>query len=216
MGEDRKQRALPAAYGGNYRPAGEEAARRLAAGDPLAMAENSGAGYDAGKRVFTLSFAGETYFIGYPGGEVQSACGEPVADSDRTLLILYLVGASGLPLRGRWLSFLELPSGSHHWGPFQGDGLRPLAQTFGTAPARLREAGRKMGAAPLEMGDCGIVVPALPRLPLAVAVWQGDEEFPPRATILFDAVAPTYLDTAGLFVLGINTALRLCRAAGAR
>ena len=50
---------------------------------------------------------------------------------------------------------------------------------------------------------------ALPKLPLAAVLWDGDEEFPPSSQILFDDVATTHLTTATLWVLGCEFADRL-------
>ena len=51
------------------------------------------------------------------------------------------------------------------------------------------------------------------RLPLAAALWPGDEDLPGRAAILFDASASHYLTTDGLALLGSGLASRLLRTA---
>ena len=53
----------------------------------------------------------------------------------------------------------------------------------------------------------------MPRLPLAAALWPGDEDLPGRAAILFDASASHYLTTDGLALLGSGLASRLLRGA---
>ena len=42
-----------------------------------------------------------------------------------------------------------------------------------------------------------MVFPVLPRIPVQLILWQGDEELPPESTILFDATISDYLP-AGL------------------
>jgi hypothetical protein len=135
--------------------------------------------------------------------------GEEVPFNDRTIILQYLCGASGLPPRGRWLSFLELPDGDHHYAPFQTDASNPLARAYGARFAEFRHAALTLGGREIDLGDLSYSIPALPKLPLAVVLWEGDEEFPARSNILFDAVAPTHLTTAALWILGIELAHKM-------
>ena len=61
----------------------------------------------------------------------------------------------------------------------------------------------------MEQGDAGVVIPVFPRIPLAFILWEGGEEFAPRSIVLYDSVAEAYLDTAGLYVLGIQAVIRV-------
>jgi len=192
---------------GNWRPALKAAAKAFAARHPLEMADWSGAAYDPAGRCFELDYAGEKVQVSYP----EASFNLELSVSDRTIILLYLSGARGLPLRNQWLTFMELPNGPHHRQPFENEALRPLCASFGREPHLLAAAAVRLGGSPLAMGDAAVRLLVLPRLPLAVVVWAGDEEFPARANILFDASAPGFLDTAALYALGINTALRLCR-----
>ncbi|SHI73458.1 DUF3786 domain-containing protein [Desulfofundulus thermosubterraneus] len=188
-----------------------EAVRNFAslASEPEAVVLRTGASFDAQKKFFLLPYLGHFYEIDLAGNVQKQGSTEKVPYNDRTLILQYLCSASGLPPRGRWLSFLELPNGAHHNAPFHTDALNPLAEAFGTRLEDFRRATRHLGGEPLNMGDAGAKIPALPKLPLAVTIWAGDEEFPPRANILFDAVAPTHLTTAALWVLGVELAHKL-------
>jgi len=134
--------------------------------------------------------------------------------AEAVLVLQYLAARGALPPRGRWLSFLELPGGPHHHDLFVTEAIAPLALRFGPDPTALAVAAAALGGQAAALGHGGAIVPAFPRLPLAFMVWRGDAEFPPRANLLFDAVAPHYLSTASLFVLGIEASARLRRAAG--
>ena len=52
----------------------------------------------------------------------------------------------------------------------------------------------------------------LPMIRLACALWPGDEDFPSKASILFDASASHYMPTDGLALLGSGLARRLIKA----
>ena len=101
-----------------------------------------------------------------------------------------------------------------HDAPFRVEVARPLAQFFDQrAPHLVRAAGQLGGYAIRLTGDAGVVVPVFPRILLAVFLWVGDDEFPARANMLFDAAAPGYLSTASLYVLGSRLAAHLQKIA---
>ncbi|MEW5899458.1 MAG: DUF3786 domain-containing protein [Bacillota bacterium] len=185
-----------------------EAAQKLAILPPEDAAARSGAVYDREKGIFLFPYFGREYEIDR-NGRIFCAGQNNVPYNDRVIMVQYLCLASGLPPRGRWLSFLELPDGSHHYAPFQTDATNPLAKRFGRDPDGFQRAARTLGGTPLEMGDLGFKIPALPKLPLAVILWEGDEEFSAQTNILFDAVAPTHLSTATLWVLGVELARKM-------
>lgn len=168
----------------------------------------TGAGYRDG--VYVIEYFNDKYCIDESGRVFRAD--SPAAEvpfNDRTLILQYLCEASGLPPRGRWLSFLELPDGAHHYAPFQTDAINPLARTLGDHPDEFKLAALRYGGKQLDLGDISFMIPALPKLPLAVVLWEGDDEFPARANILFDSVAETHLTTAALWVLGVELARKI-------
>ncbi len=180
----------------------EEAVKEFVRLEPGDITLRSGATYDAKKGIFALSYFNRRHEIDRDGRVTFK--GSNVPYNDRTLILQYLCSASGLPPRGKWLSFLELPDGRHHYVPFQTDGTIPLAGQFGNRLQDFKAAAEDLGGTPVDFGDAGFSIPAFPKLPLAVVLWEGDEEFPPKSNVLFDSVAPTYLSTAALWVLGIE------------
>ena len=63
----------------------------------------------------------------------------------------------------------------------------PLLAAFGPRPDRLVELAQEAyGAGPFDSGDHSVVVRALPFVPTALILWEGDDEFPPEGNILFD------------------------------
>ncbi|MGQ9531434.1 MAG: DUF3786 domain-containing protein [Desulfotomaculales bacterium] len=171
--------------------------------EPAQMAMASGASWDPGAGVLRLRYCGREFTVTAENGEIFAGPGHwKVNRNDLTLVLQYLAGASGLPPRGQWLSFLELPDGGHHYPPFQVEALAPLARGFDGRGEEFLKAGRLLGGEEVRMADAALVIPVFPKLPVAVLLWHGDEEFPARAAILYDAVAPSHLSTAALYVLG--------------
>lgn len=186
----------------------QETVKRFMGLDPSEVVARTGAGFEDG--LYTIDYFNDKYNVDETGRVFAAEKKDvEVPFNDRTLILQYLCEASGLPPRGRWLSFLELPDGVHHYVPLQTDATNPLARTFGDHPDEFRRAALRYGGKRLELGDISFFIPALPKLPLAVVLWEGDDEFPPRANILFDSVAETHLTTAALWVLGVELARKM-------
>ncbi|MFZ5647308.1 MAG: DUF3786 domain-containing protein [Bacillota bacterium] len=188
----------------------QETVKKFVTLDPVDIAARSGAIFDEHNRTFEIAYFGRNYIVDLEGRVWRADASEKdVPFNDRTLIVQYLSEASGLPPRGAWMSFLELPEGIHHFAPFQTDATTPLAETFGSAPAQFGEAAVDLGGRPLSLGDHSFYIPALPKIPLAVVLWEGDDEFAAKSNILFDSVAPTHLTTAALWVLGVELAHKM-------
>ncbi|MBF7083301.1 DUF3786 domain-containing protein [Desulfallas sp. Bu1-1] len=176
--------------------------------DPDEMALKSGACYSEDRLHIVINYFARKHFVSLSTGEVTTPGGK-ISFNDATLVLQYLKQCSGLPPRGKWISFLELPQGEHHYVPFLNDACKPISEAFGDNPALLEQRVKKLGGQKLDLGDFSALVPAFPKLPLAVVLWEGDEEFPAKATILFDSIAPHHLSTAALWVLGCELTKKL-------
>ncbi|MGB9904070.1 MAG: DUF3786 domain-containing protein [Desulfotomaculales bacterium] len=185
-----------------------EAVKKLQTLSPEDVVLRSGAICRKKEGFFLIRYFAREYTVSL-AGRVTGPDGSEPPFNDRALIVQYLCSASGLPPRGRWLSFLELPEGSHHYAPFQTDATIPLARRFGRDREGFSGAARFLGGTPLPLGDAGFSIPAFPRLPLAVILWEGDEEFEAKTNILFDAAAPASLSTAALWVLGVEMARKM-------
>ena len=174
--------------------------------------EHSGAGR-AGPGRIALRCLGQDYEISHPDGDVTTAAGEPVEETLAILLLLYLTEADGRPREDRWIAFEQIPGGAGYSSAFRGPVLGRLVQTFGHRPEALIEAAARVDGQPLDMGDVGVAITALPRVPMAVVLWRGDEEFGPSASVSFDASIEGYLDTEAVTALGGFASRRLVEAA---
>lgn len=182
-----------------YQLAYEKACAGLAAKNPEEIAANSGAEFDGG--VFTLQYINEMYTVSYPEGEVSFAARqEPVPIATKVVLLHYLLTASGHALSGQLISFKEIPGGMIYLQPFNGRVLGGFKAIFGKKSGLLRQVGEKLGVTFAKYGDVAITLDILPRIPITYVIWEGDEEFPANATVLFDATAQYYLPTEDLVV----------------
>ncbi|MDW8067901.1 MAG: DUF3786 domain-containing protein [Anaerolineae bacterium] len=132
----------------------------------------------------------------------------------QALLLTYLVTADGATPSRRWVAFHSLPDGMFYAQAFRGYAEDRLVRELGEQGLeRFRQAGERLSGEPLDLGDAGYVFPVLPRIHLAVVYWLGDEDFPPRASVLFEDSAPHYMPTDGLAILGSQLVTQILRAA---
>ncbi|KIR02568.1 hypothetical protein P261_01383 [Lachnospiraceae bacterium TWA4] len=64
--------------------------------------------------------------------------------------------------------------------------LKHMAERFNGKVNELRHACEVLGGKPIAQGDVGYVLESLPGLGVAVIFWDGDDEFPAQANMLFD------------------------------
>jgi hypothetical protein len=160
-----------------------------------------------------LRCLGRDYRVDFPDGEISTADGEPIDEHLAILLLLYLIEAGGGPLQDHWIAFEQISGGAGYSGSFRGRVLGPLLRTFGSHPQALCAAAEALDAAPLAMGDAAVSIPALPRVPIAIVLWAGDDEFAPSASVVFDASVEGYLDAEAVTVLAELATRRMIEAA---
>lgn len=188
----------------------QETVKKFVSLAPEEMVGRSGARFDKQRQRFEVMYFGSLYMADREGKVWRAD--DPATDvpyNDKTLILQYLCEASGLPPRGVWLSFLELPDGAHHYRPLQVDATEPLARVFGSRPKDFVNSALSLGGRPAGLGEYSFIIPALPKIPLAVVLWEDDDEFPASSNILYDSVSPTHLTTAALWVLGVELSHKL-------
>jgi hypothetical protein len=169
-----------------------------------------------------VPFFGAQHLVTHPEGAVSFLAGSPTATPPgpaarpahpavTIALLHYLLTADGTPPADRWLTFRELRGGLFYANAFAGHEEALLARRFGQDLPAFRSAAGALGGQPLDLADAGFRFQALPRLAMAVLVWEGDDEFPGQARILFDASSGQYMPIEDLSGLGDWLAHRLAR-----
>ena len=141
--------------------------------------------------------------------------GETPTEFTQALILTYLVTADGTPPSGGWIAYRDLPDGMFYAQAFRGYAENRLVRELGEdGLTRFRRAAARLGGTAIEIGDAGYAFRLLPRASLAAVYWLGDEDFPSRASVLFEDTAPHYLSTDGLAVLGSQMVNTLLEKAG--
>jgi hypothetical protein len=191
-------------YEYGYKLAYELASEYFAKVDIDEQCRKSGARYrvaDSGK-IITVEYLNQSYQITFPNIEISLVDSETeVPVKDKILILHYLTLAKGPPTSGKFIAFKELPEGANYFRTFSKRSIEPLVSYFGRESHRLIDVASKLGGCRVDYGDVGVTISALPRVPVTLVLWQGDEEFPPRGNIMFDVTISDYLYTYDIIVL---------------
>ena len=135
---------------------------------------------------FSVTLLGRTFAISHPDYAIRALDGGPVPPLNvQTFLLRYLLESRDVAWAGEWKTFREMPWGEMYIKPYTGRVLTRAAFTFGTRVEAFRAAAEKMGALPLPHGDAGYQFDLIGGYKMRLLVWEGDDEFPPNAQVLY-------------------------------
>ena len=132
-------------------------------------------------KAFAVKLLGTTYTITWPEYSITPGTVLPV----QTFLLRYLLECRDTPWTGAWKTFREMPWGEMYIKPYTGRVLTRAAFTFGTRVAAFKAACEKMGATALSHGDAGYQFDFIGGYHIQILVWEGDDEFPPNAQVIY-------------------------------
>ena len=117
--------------------------------------------------------------------------------------------------RDRWVTFPQLRNTSVFDAAFRNGILRPLASTFAGRAGDLRRALEGLDRAPISTSaDVGYQVAAFDCIPVRFLFWDGDEEFPAQANLLFDESATDFIHGESVVTIASYGLSRLSELAG--
>ena len=135
---------------------------------------------------FTVTLLGRTFAIAHPSYAIRALDNGPVPPlPTQTFLLRYLLESRDVAWAGEWKTFREMPWGEMYIKPYTGRVLTRAAFTFGTRVSAFKAAAEKMGALPLKNGDAGYQFDLIGGYRMRLLVWEGDDEFPPNAQVLY-------------------------------
>ena len=159
--------------------------QRFAQLDPVQV-QNRLPGIDWNGETFRLGLMHRSYEISHPAYSIRALDGGSLPQlMIQTFMLRYLLESKEIPWLGQWKTFREMPWGEMYIKPFTGRALTRAAFTFGTRLDDFRAACEKMGATRVDHGDAGYQFDLIGNYKMQILVWEGDEEFPPNAQILY-------------------------------
>lgn len=158
--------------------------------DPLEIASRTGLPYDEKNGCFSVEFMGSQYEITFPGYEITKLSGKDDSLSSgwapaQILMLRYLTSGRFAGSLGGFLAYQDMPWGNVYYQNFYGRCILRLAYAFNGKAEQLKKAMEPLNASPYSKGDMGYEFAFMKGLLVRVSIWNGDEEFPPSAQILF-------------------------------
>lgn len=118
---------------------------------------------------------------------------ENIDDSLLELICLvYLLNVGTEPLSHELVSVRDLKTAHFFKGPHELK-VRPLLDRYGNDMDGFKRAAEHLGGEMLDMADASYKFTVFPKVPLYYLFWQGDQEFQPHISILFDRTIEHHL-----------------------
>lgn len=183
--------------------------------DPTDISKISTIPYDEEKSCFKVKMMGKEYFVKHPVGEIYDVeSGEEIkAYTIKTLIIRYLVNSKAIPPFNKDITFKEIPGGLVYYSNFYNRTILKLARIFGNDIKRLEECAQTVNGQITKQGDKACKFEFMNNVYITFVVWEGDEELPASANILFDRNIEYYFDAEDLAVVG-DVAIELLKNNG--
>ena len=125
------------------------------------------------------------------------------------MVLVYLTEAKDSKPTHAWISEKDLLGGSTFFrGPHHLP-VRALEDLYGKDPDAFLKASNRLGGREILYGDKGFALEVFPKVPLAYLLWKGDEEFPPRVSVLFDSTIQAHLPLDIIWCMVSETTRRL-------
>jgi hypothetical protein len=145
-----------------------------------------------GQRSFWVPFLDRGYRVGYPEFDFtdKEAPQQEIPLQEQVLILHYMEGAGNVSaLSGEWIAYREIPGAAFYFSAFVKRAVEPLKKVFGHQVSLLPPVAALLGGDAIEYGDVGYEFSLLPKAPVRLVLYEGDEEFSPEANILFDQTA---------------------------
>lgn len=203
-----------------YRPgdpvAGEARAFEALAGlDPSEAAARTGLTYDPARSEYIVPSLGQPMAVSVAERDIEgrTPLAREILDElgylIRLALAWYPALAHPTPPTGRLIAPKELAGGDVFLRGSHRLPLDDLGTRFDADEAATRARAEALAGEPVVLGDAGWALRPLPALPLQVGFWHGDDEFAPRAVLLFDATADGLMPIDLLWGAATYTAMAL-------
>ena len=121
----------------------------------------------------------------------------------RMMILHHLLEAKkGAVLAGEFVTMHSLKDTCVHTEAFNNRAVYPLARAFAANLEAFRKAGEALGGVPAPGGDHAFILYAFPTIPIKYIFWDGDDEVPAAANVLFDANVTDFTHPEDVIGLG--------------
>ncbi len=171
----------------NYKAVVEYDIKRFLAGDPQEMAALAGLKIENNRIIVPLF--NEKFTLDILNGAIRSLTKpeqEPTSYQKMFILHHLLETKPQAQLSGEYVTIRSIKDAWVHEKAFENAGTKPLARAFSGRLADFIKVARQLGGQTAAGGDYSFILHALPLIPLQIIFWDGEEDIPAAANILFD------------------------------
>lgn len=185
----------------------------VVAAEPAAAESRALVEHDPSTGRITVASLGQAFVLDVPERRIGGAT--PVAEAlldrlgyvVRPALVFYPALAKAIEPAGRLVLPMELAGGDIFVRGTHQLPLDDLAARFQESADAVAARARLLGGQETELADAAHRFLPLPRIPVTIAYWFGDDEFEPRASLMFDATAEEHLPIDLLWGVATYTAM---------
>jgi hypothetical protein len=116
------------------------------------------------------------------------------------LVLVYLLNAGPQVLSRELVTAKELKTAHFFQGPHELN-VAAVLKRFGRDLKGFRKAAESLGGEAQTLADVAYRIPAFPKVPLYYLLWEGDDEFEPRISVLFDRSVESHLSADAIWGL---------------
>lgn len=171
----------------------------LAGLDPDKVSLRTGAFFRDG--VYALEMLGWQYLVDVEKRFIDNDQDREVGFQEALVLLAYLGRQGPAGLSGERVTLLQLNGGAMFFTKQHTPATEHLAEELGLEPDGFLAAGKALGARQTTPGELSWLLMALPLIPMELFYFLGDDEFPPKLTLLTDSAALDYLTLDTIFAL---------------
>lgn len=114
---------------------------------------------------------------------------------------------------GVWIPFRDVPRAGVFTKAFFNQTVDPFARFFDGKPDALLKAGEQLGFQRMKSSDAGFEAKIYDCLSIQYLFWDGDDEFPAKANVLFDANITDFVHEETVVIIAADGLQRLMEAA---
>ena len=108
-------------------------------------------------------------------------------DYSRLSILNYLVNARDVPLSGQLVRPSDLSGGDIFARGTHVLPLDEISELFNNNRDSFIAKGQELGGVLTDYGDMSIELFPFPRVPIVIIIWESDNEFPAKSSLLFDS-----------------------------
>ncbi len=177
--------------------------------EPAPVCRRTLCGYHRVKQCYMIPAWGTVFEVYPESAKIIDTSGKKVSRNAGLSILFYLLRGKESLTIGEWITEKDIPGGvTFFTGPHAiPSGL--VAEKVKNNLDLFIRACKELGGEAGDMGDASCVFRILPRIPVAVIYWLGDEEFKPETKLLFDRSISEHLPLDIIYALSYELLQRI-------